>query len=259
MCSPNRKRKVVNLNSSGIYLEVNMSTQARGFQRMWKVIRTSSPVLFQKVEVKKLFLIFLRHFCFLVLGLLLIYWLPVVPQSISRSWGHWMNGQSGNLKVGTENSWSLFYCAFSLIYFLSVDYFYLAFFHLWVLIRSFSSFQATEIFNFTQDDLMTEDILILDCHSDIFVWVGKQVDSKTRSQALNIGTVYIIFSQICTNTSRMSLIFFWRNIFLCTRNLLNMIFLWRNYLVKLQFSLLRKAMNRHFLHGFSHGTRQNHQ
>lgn len=49
--------------------------------------------------------------------------------------------------------------------------------------------QVTEIFNFTQDDLMTEDIFILDCHSDILVWVGQQVDSKSRLQALNIGEV----------------------------------------------------------------------
>lgn len=46
-----------------------------------------------------------------------------------------------------------------------------------------------EIYNFTQDDLMTEDIFILDCHSDIFVWVGQQVDTKTKLQALTIGEV----------------------------------------------------------------------
>ena len=51
-------------------------------------------------------------------------------------------------------------------------------------------FQATEIFNFTQDDLMTEDIFILDCYSAIFVWVGKKVDSMDRSQALTIGKVH---------------------------------------------------------------------
>ncbi|CAA6671109.1 unnamed protein product [Spirodela intermedia] len=63
--------------------------------------------------------------------------------------------------------------------------------HLFSCTFSEGNLQATEIFNFTQDDLVTEDILILDCHSEIFVWVGKQVDSKTRSQALNIGTKFI--------------------------------------------------------------------
>lgn len=49
--------------------------------------------------------------------------------------------------------------------------------------------QVKEIYNFSQDDLMTEDIYILDCHSEIFVWVGQQVDPKSRMQALTIGEV----------------------------------------------------------------------
>lgn len=49
--------------------------------------------------------------------------------------------------------------------------------------------QVMEIYNFTQDDLMTEDIFILDCHSDIFVWVGQLVDTKSKLQALTIGEV----------------------------------------------------------------------
>jgi len=53
-------------------------------------------------------------------------------------------------------------------------------------------FQVTEVYNFSQDDLMTEDIFILDCHSEIFVWVGQQVDSKSRLQALTIGEVWLV-------------------------------------------------------------------
>lgn len=53
-------------------------------------------------------------------------------------------------------------------------------------------FQVTEIYNFSQDDLMTEDIFILDCYSDIFVWVGQEVDSKSRMQALTIGEVKLV-------------------------------------------------------------------
>lgn len=54
----------------------------------------------------------------------------------------------------------------------------------------------TEIYNFDQDDLMTEDIFILDCHSDIYVWVGEQVNSKKRKDALTIGEVsWTIFSK----------------------------------------------------------------
>ena len=36
---------------------------------------------------------------------------------------------------------------------------------------------------------MTEDVFVLDCHSDIFVWVGQEVDAKVKSQAMNIGEV----------------------------------------------------------------------
>ncbi|KAF4390902.1 hypothetical protein F8388_005715 [Cannabis sativa] len=55
----------------------------------------------------------------------------------------------------------------------------------------YSSQKVTEIYNFTQDDLMTEDIFILDCHSDIFVWVGQQVNSKNKLQALTIGEKFL--------------------------------------------------------------------
>lgn len=49
--------------------------------------------------------------------------------------------------------------------------------------------QVCEIHNFNQDDLMTEDVYILDCHTDIFLWVGQEVPSKTKTQALAIGQV----------------------------------------------------------------------
>ncbi|KAF3590379.1 hypothetical protein DY000_02027602 [Brassica cretica] len=51
--------------------------------------------------------------------------------------------------------------------------------------------KVTEIYNFTQDDLMTEDIFIVDCHSEIFVWVGQEVVPKNKLQALTIGEKFI--------------------------------------------------------------------
>ncbi|GAB2246871.1 hypothetical protein Droror1_Dr00006753 [Drosera rotundifolia] len=51
--------------------------------------------------------------------------------------------------------------------------------------------KVKEIFNFTQDDLMTEDVFILDCHRDIFVWFGQQVDAKIKKQALSIGEKFL--------------------------------------------------------------------
>ncbi|XP_028946360.2 villin-3 [Malus sylvestris] len=52
-------------------------------------------------------------------------------------------------------------------------------------------FQVEEIYNFTQDDLLTEDILILDTHAEVFVWVGQCVDSKEKQNAFEIGKKYI--------------------------------------------------------------------
>ncbi|XP_027332142.1 villin-4-like isoform X2 [Abrus precatorius] len=63
-------------------------------------------------------------------------------------------------------------------------------------------FLVTEIYNFSQDDLMTEDIFILDCHSEIFVWVGQQVDSKSRMQALTIGEKFLEHDFLLETLSR---------------------------------------------------------
>lgn len=41
---------------------------------------------------------------------------------------------------------------------------------------------------------MTEDIFILDSHTEIFVWVGQQVDPKKKPQVLAIGEVLEIHS-----------------------------------------------------------------
>ncbi|GMH24092.1 hypothetical protein Nepgr_025935 [Nepenthes gracilis] len=64
--------------------------------------------------------------------------------------------------------------------------------------------KVNEIFNFTQDDLITEDICILDYHCDIFIWVGQQVDSKTRVQALTIGEKFLEQDFLFEKLSRQS-------------------------------------------------------
>ncbi|MED6145064.1 Villin-4 [Stylosanthes scabra] len=63
--------------------------------------------------------------------------------------------------------------------------------HLFSCNFSKGNLKVTEVYNFSQDDLMTEDIFILDCHSEIFVWVGQQVDPKSRMQALTIGEKFL--------------------------------------------------------------------
>ncbi|CAI9098426.1 OLC1v1035070C1 [Oldenlandia corymbosa var. corymbosa] len=63
--------------------------------------------------------------------------------------------------------------------------------HLFSCTFSKGNLQVTEVYNFNQDDLMTEDIFILDCHTDIFVWVGQKVDSKQKMQALTVGEKFL--------------------------------------------------------------------
>ncbi|KAL2923591.1 Villin-2 [Bienertia sinuspersici] len=48
-----------------------------------------------------------------------------------------------------------------------------------------------EIYNFAQDDLLTEDMMILDTHVEVFVWVGQSVDTKEKQTAFDIGQHYI--------------------------------------------------------------------
>ncbi|RZC78995.1 hypothetical protein C5167_003267 [Papaver somniferum] len=50
---------------------------------------------------------------------------------------------------------------------------------------------VTEIYNFSQDDLLTEDMLILNTLAEVFVWVGQSVDSKEKQKAFEIGQTYI--------------------------------------------------------------------
>ncbi|RYR51807.1 hypothetical protein Ahy_A06g026783 [Arachis hypogaea] len=52
-------------------------------------------------------------------------------------------------------------------------------------------FQVEEVYNFSQDDLLTEDILILDTHAEVFVWIGQSVDPKEKQNAFEIGQSYI--------------------------------------------------------------------
>jgi len=49
--------------------------------------------------------------------------------------------------------------------------------------------QVEEVYNFSQDDLLTEDILVLDTHAEVFVWIGQCVDPKEKQNAFEIGQV----------------------------------------------------------------------
>ncbi|KAL6902114.1 hypothetical protein ACP4OV_004990 [Aristida adscensionis] len=51
--------------------------------------------------------------------------------------------------------------------------------------------EITEVFNFSQDDLLTEDMMILATHSEVFVWVGQCVETKEKQKAFEIGQKYV--------------------------------------------------------------------
>ncbi|XP_010265407.1 PREDICTED: villin-4-like isoform X2 [Nelumbo nucifera] len=79
--------------------------------------------------------------------------------------------------------------------------------HLFSCTFSKGNLKVTEIFNFSQDDLMTEDIFILDCHSDIFVWIGQQVEPKNRMHALTIAEKFLEHDFLLENLSHETPIF----------------------------------------------------
>ncbi|KAL6649954.1 hypothetical protein ACP70R_014178 [Stipagrostis hirtigluma subsp. patula] len=51
--------------------------------------------------------------------------------------------------------------------------------------------EVTEVYNFSQDDLLTEDTMILDTHSEVFVWLGQCVETKEKQKAFEIGQKYV--------------------------------------------------------------------
>ncbi|GMI63366.1 villin 2 [Hibiscus trionum] len=63
--------------------------------------------------------------------------------------------------------------------------------HLFAFSLNKGKFEVEEVYNFSQDDLLTEDIFILDTHAEVFVWVGQCVDPKEKQNAFEIGQKYI--------------------------------------------------------------------
>jgi hypothetical protein len=63
--------------------------------------------------------------------------------------------------------------------------------HLYTFYLKNGKLEVAEMFNFCQDDLLTEDILILDTHAEVFVWIGQSVDPKEKQKAFDVGQKYI--------------------------------------------------------------------
>ncbi|CAH9129223.1 unnamed protein product [Cuscuta epithymum] len=56
---------------------------------------------------------------------------------------------------------------------------------LFVCIFTKDDLKVKEIFNFSQDDLTTEDVLILNCHSEIHFWIGRNSSIKSKQEAID--------------------------------------------------------------------------
>ncbi|XP_012067717.1 villin-1 isoform X2 [Jatropha curcas] len=63
--------------------------------------------------------------------------------------------------------------------------------HLFALMSTDADFKVKEIHNFSQDDLTTEDVLILNCHDEIYVWIGIYSNVKSKQEALTIGQKFL--------------------------------------------------------------------
>ncbi|KAL8172179.1 hypothetical protein V2J09_023983 [Rumex salicifolius] len=53
------------------------------------------------------------------------------------------------------------------------------------------AFTMEEIYNFGQDDLLTEDVLILNTQAEVFVWVGQSVEPKEKQNAFEMGEKFV--------------------------------------------------------------------
>lgn len=60
-----------------------------------------------------------------------------------------------------------------------------------MIINFIFNWQVEEVHNFSQDDLLTEDMLILDTHGEVFVWIGQCVDAKEKQSAFEVGEVLL--------------------------------------------------------------------
>lgn len=50
-------------------------------------------------------------------------------------------------------------------------------------------FVVEEIFNFTQEDVEEDDIMLLDTHDTIFLWVGKDANQTEKKEAMTTALV----------------------------------------------------------------------
>jgi hypothetical protein len=56
------------------------------------------------------------------------------------------------------------------------------------------TFRVEEIFNFHQDDLIPEDVMMLDVKNEVFLWIGNDCRKEEREMSLKLAQQYIAFA-----------------------------------------------------------------
>jgi hypothetical protein len=57
--------------------------------------------------------------------------------------------------------------------------------------------QMKKIHNFDQDDLLTEDVMILDTYSALYVWVGHHTSAEKKKLAFDLAKVGLVVPVAC--------------------------------------------------------------
>jgi hypothetical protein len=55
----------------------------------------------------------------------------------------------------------------------------------------FGSFQVEEIHNFTQDDMLNDDVMMLDVGTTVYLWVGAEANREEKTKAMDVAQKYI--------------------------------------------------------------------
>ncbi|KAJ7959797.1 Villin-1 [Quillaja saponaria] len=63
--------------------------------------------------------------------------------------------------------------------------------HMFALSITEGDLKVKELYNFTQDDLATEDIFVLDCQQEIYVWIGINSTVTSKQEALRLGLKFL--------------------------------------------------------------------
>ena len=52
------------------------------------------------------------------------------------------------------------------------------------------AFYAKEVFNFSQADLINDDVMMLDLYTEVFVWIGSDAEGKETEAAIKFAMDY---------------------------------------------------------------------